>query len=319
MIPDLAATVAALAGRQLRDDEAIAVAVSGGPDSLALLLLAHRAFGSRAQALTVDHGLRPEAADEASLVGRYAASLDMVHTTLRWQGPHPAANLQAEARTARYRLMAEHCAANGIGWLATAHHQGDQAETLLLRLARGSGSAGLAGIRPRRPLASGVTLLRPLLSATKADLAEVVTEAGWVAVDDPSNRAHRFDRTRARAILADNDWLLPERLAASAAHLAEVEAALVWTADAAWRGRVTVTADAIAIDAAGLPRELARRLLLRALTLLAPAATPRGPAIERLLDQLDAGNEGTIAGVAVAAQATATGDPWHFKVAPPRR
>jgi tRNA(Ile)-lysidine synthase len=319
VIPDLAATVAALAGRRLHDDEAIAVAVSGGPDSLALLLLAYRAFGDRVCALTVDHGLRPEATDEAELVARSAASLGVIHHTLRWQGPYPAASLQAAARTARYRLMAEHCAANGIGWLATAHHQGDQAETLLLRLARGSGSAGLAGIRARRSLAPGVTLLRPLLGASKAELAEVVAAGAWIAVDDPSNRAHRFDRTRARATLADNDWLMPKRLAASAAHLAEVEVALVWTADAAWRGRVTVTGERITIDAAGMPRELARRLLLRAVAILAPAARPRGPGIERLLDQLEAGTGGTIAEVAVAARAAATGTLWHVEIAPPRR
>jgi len=318
VIPDLAATFAALAGRSLRDDEAIAVAVSGGPDSLALLLLAHRAFGSRVRVLTVDHGLRAEAADEAALVAKYAASLGITHQTLRWNGPHTTASLQAAARAARYRLMAGHCAAHGIGWLATAHHQGDQAETLLLRLARGSGSAGLAGIRARRPLATDVTLIRPLLGATKVELAAIVTAAEWVAVDDPSNRAPRFDRTQARAVLADNPWLAPHRLAASAGHLAEVETALVWTTETAWRGRATVTSNHIMIDAAGLPHEIARRLLLRAVTAIAPAATPRGAAVDRVLDRLDVGAGGTLAGVAATARSTGGSIFWHFEAAPTR-
>jgi tRNA(Ile)-lysidine synthase len=315
VIPDLAAEVAALIGRPLRAVEAIAVAVSGGPDSLALLLLAHRAFGDRVHAVTVDHGLRPEAVDEAALVAEYAASLGVSHRTLRWDGPYPAANLQAAARTARYRLMGGYCTDLGIGWLATAHHQGDQAETLLLRLARGSGSGGLSGIRTRRPLLPGVDLLRPLLGASKADLAAVVVVADWHAVDDPSNRAPRFDRTRARATLAANPWLAPARLAASAAHLGEIEAALVWTADIAWRGRVAATGAGIVIDAAGLPRALARRLLLRAVVTLVPGSAPRGPSIDRLLDRLNAGKEATLAGVAARGR----GGLWHIKVAVPRR
>jgi len=313
--PDLAAHVAALSGRRLRDDEPIAVAVSGGPDSLALLILAQRAFGDRVQAVTVDHGLRPEAATEAAHVAELAASIGIAHTVLRWGGPYPTANVQAAARTARYRLMGDWCAAAGVGWLATAHHQGDQAETLLLRLARGSGSGGLVGIRASRHLLPGVALLRPLLGATKADLAAVVAAAGWRAIDDPSNHAARFDRTGARAVLAATPWLDPARLAASAAHLADAEAALAWTADAAWHGRVVAEAHTIAIDAAGLPRELTRRLLLRAVASLVPGTTPRGEAIDRLLDRLVAGAGATLSGVAVRVEAGF----WHLKVAAPRR
>ncbi len=315
MIPDLAAATAALIGRRLRDDEAIAVAVSGGPDSLALLLLAHAAFGARVHVLTVDHGLRPEAAAEAALAARHAASLGLRHATLCWHGPYPVANLQAAARHARYALLAEHCAAHRIGWLATAHHRDDQAETLLLRLARGSGSGGLAGIRARRRLAAGVELLRPLLGATKAELVATVAAAGWTAADDPSNQAARFDRTRARQALAATPWLDPARLAASAAHLADAEAALVWTADAAWHGRVVVAADRLTIDAAGLPRELVRRLLERAVTTLAPARTPRGAAIDRLIDRLAAGKSATLAGIAVRPD----DGRWHLNRAAPRR
>ena len=315
MTADFADAVTALLGRPLGPDEPFAVALSGGPDSLALLLLARRAFGDRVRAVTVDHGLRPASAAEADDVAAHAATLDLPHATLRWDGPHPAANIHAAARAARYRLMAEWCAASGIAWLATAHHRDDQAETILLRLARGSGSGGLSGIRPQRKLAPGVTLLRPVLTRTKAELGAIVAAAGWVAIDDPSNRAERFDRTHARALLANTPWLDPARLATAAAALAEVEAAVDWTSGVAWAGRATITADGITVDAAGLPRELERRLLVRALVALSPAATPRGPDVDRLLDRLAAGRGGTLAGILVRVNA---GD-WDFALAPPRR
>lgn len=310
-----ASAVAALLGRPLSLNELFGVAVSGGPDSLALLLLAHRALGNRVRALTVDHGLRTAATDEATLVAQYAASLGVPHAILRWDGPHPAGNLQAAARAARYRLMSDWCGANNIGWLATAHHADDAAETLLLRLARGAGNGGLAGIRARRKLQPGVELIRPLLGARKAHLAKMVTDAGWTAVDDPSNRSERFDRTRARGLLAATPWLSSARLAASASHLAEAEVALVWTAEIAWRGRAVVTSDGVALDAGDLPRELARRLLLRGITTLVPDAAPRGPGIDRLLGRLSANGNGTLAGVAIRS----IGGLWHCSIATPRR
>lgn len=315
MLAGFVAAVGALIGRPLAADELLAVAVSGGPDSLALLLLAHAAFGDRVRALTVDHGLRAASADEAVLVARAAAEVGVPHVTLRWAGPHPTGNLQATARTARYRLMGNWCADNEVGWLATAHHAGDAAETLLLRLARGAGSGGLAGIRARRPLRPGVDLIRPLLDTAKADLAAVVADAGRTAADDPSNRAARFDRTRARALLAATPWLAQARLAASAAHLAEVEAALAWTTNIAWHGRATIAADHVTLDAGDLPRELARRLLLRAIATLTPGVTPRGPAIDRLLDRLSTGGGGTLASVGCRS----INGYWRFSLDAPRR
>lgn len=295
---ELTPRVAALIGRPLAADEAIAVAVSGGPDSLALLLLARAAFGApRLTALTVDHRLRPKAAAEAAMVAGIAAGLGVRHATLTWDGPKPRANLQAAARAARYTLMGRWCADHGVAWLLTAHHRGDVAETLLLRLARGAGLAGLAGPRARRVLQPGVELLRPLLDADPATLTAVVTAAGLTPVDDPANRAERFDRTRARALLARTRWLAPARLAASAAHLAEAEAALGWAADRAWEGRASFDGGDVALDAAGLPAELQRRMLLRALAEIAPGATPRGPDVARLLAALRAGRTATLAGV----------------------
>lgn len=301
-----------LIGRPLGDEEPLAVAVSGGADSLALLLLAREAFGARVRAVTVDHGLRAESAAEAAKVTAICAGLAVPHAVLRWEGRRPTVNVQAAARAARYRLMAGWCADEGIAWLLTAHHADDQAETLLMRLARGAGIGGLAGVRAMRPLAPGVMLLRPLLAARRADLAAIVDAAGLTPIDDPSNRDPRYDRTQVRGWLAHRD-LDSAQLAVSAGHLAEAEVALAWTADLAWASRVDVQSARIDVDAQGLPRELQRRLVLRALRDLG-GAEPRGPAVDRLLDRLAAGDGGTLGGVRVRA-----GRIWQFSVAPPRR
>ncbi len=286
-----------LLGHPLATDERLAVAVSGGPDSLALLLLAHAALGARVVALTVDHGLRPEAAAEAAMVGSVCAARGIDHVTLRWEGAKPAANLQAAARDARYALMRDWCAANEVNWLATAHHRDDVAETLLMRLARGAGLAGLSGPRSSRDLGRGVTLLRPLLGATHAQLVALVADAGLQAVDDPANSSPRFDRTAARATLAATPWLDPARLTASAQHLAQAEAALDWAAGLAWESRVEAEGEVLWLDVGGLPDEITRRVLLRGLRTLNPDATPRGPDVERLNAACAAGRTATLAGV----------------------
>lgn len=300
---DFADACAALIGETPRR---LAVAVSGGPDSLALLLLAHAAFDAKIVVLTVDHGLRRGSADEAAMVARVCSARGIAHATLVWQGVKPTANIQAAARDARYALMADYCVAHGIMWLATAHHADDQAETLLLRLARGSGMGGLSGIRARRALGSGVTLLRPLLGARRATLHALVDAAGLDPVDDPANRSPAYDRTVARALLAANAWLDASRLAAVARHLAEAEAALAWAADLAWDSRVEATAEEVRVDGAGLPGELRRRLVVRALTQF--GAAPRGPGIERLIARLAGGSSATLAGIQARG-----GDKWTFR------
>ena len=307
---DFAALMARALGRPLTPAEPIAVAVSGGPDSVALLLLAAAAFPGRTTALTVDHGLRPAAADEAANVARQCAAAGIPHQILHWTGAKPTANIQAAARAARYRLMADWCAAHGTVLLLTAHHADDQAETLLMRLARGSGSPGLAGIRARRDLGQGVTLVRPLLTVRRADLST----NGWQVANDPTNHDPHYDRTHARRLLACTEWLDPARLAAAASHLAQAEAALVWAADFAWAGRALLAPHAVRLDVAGLPDELVHRLTLRAIRHLNATAVPQGPAVTRLIARLHGGHRATIAGVA------ATGGPvWHFIPAPPRR
>lgn len=302
-----AAACDGLAGGSLSGQ--VAVAVSGGPDSLALLLLAHAAYGARTVALTVDHGLRPEAADEAALVAGVCAARGIAHATLVWRGDKPAANVQAAARDARYALMAAHCTARGIAWLATGHHADDQAETLLMRLARGSGLAGLTGIRARRDLGEGVTLIRPLLGVRRADLRAIVDAAGLVPVDDPGNRSPAYDRTAARALLGDTPWIDPARLAAATAHLAEAATALDWTADLAWESRADV-GEIVTVDVAGLPGELRRRLVVRALAHF--DADARGPEIDRLIVALEAGATATLATVQGHG-----GGRWTFRRARP--
>lgn len=284
---------------------------------MALLWLAAQALGpARLAALTVDHGLRSEAAAEAEAVARAAARLGVAHATLRWEGPRPAAGVQAAARAARYQLVAEWCAAHDVGWLATAHHADDQAETWLMRSARGAGPRGLAGIRPRRRLGAGLTLLRPLLDWRRAELATIAATAGLPVADDPSNADPRFARARARALLAATPWLDARHLAAAAAHQRDAEAALAWACERAWAGRASVTAGReVRLDAADLPRALRLRLVERALRTLSPAARPRGAELARLLAALDAGGQANLAGV--LARAPAPTD-WRFTPEPPR-
>ncbi|PZN97550.1 MAG: tRNA lysidine(34) synthetase TilS [Alphaproteobacteria bacterium] len=309
----LLAPIAAALGRPLAEGERLALAVSGGPDSMALLRLAAAQFPARIAALTVDHGLRHASAAEAAMVAGWCAAHGVPHATLHWQGQKPGAGVPAAARAARYALMAHWCVAHGHGLLLTAHHADDQAETLLMRLGRGSGGAGLAGIRASRPLAPGVTLVRPLLGVRRADLAAIA--AAGPVVDDPSNRDPRYARTAARRLLADTPWLDAGRMAAAAAHVADTEAALDWAADRAWAGNVVVADDVIRIDAGDLPTALQRKLLERAIKRFCPETALRGADLSRLLVTLAAGGTATLAGV----RARCTGKAWHFARAATRK
>lgn len=198
------------------------MAVSGGADSCALLLLAHAALPGRVEAASVDHRLRPDNADEAALVAAWCGGLGVPHRTLTVAVP--PGNLQHEARGARYATLSEWCGQRGLAALATGHHADDQAETLLMRLNRGSGLAGLAGARARGLVpGAGLPLLRPLLGWRRAELAALVARAGIAPVRDPSNADERFDRVRLRKALAAADWLDASALARSAARLGEAE------------------------------------------------------------------------------------------------
>jgi tRNA(Ile)-lysidine synthase len=184
---------------------ALVLAVSGGPDSIALMWLAARwrralARGPRLIAVTVEHGLRPEAQREARDVKRLARSLDLPHRTVRWTGAKPKTGLPAAARDARYRLLAEVARKSRASHILTAHTRDDQAETLLMRLLRGSGIAGLAAMA-RESGRDGVVLARPFLDVSKARLIATLGRAKLGFADDPTNRDLNFTRPRLRALM----------------------------------------------------------------------------------------------------------------------
>ena len=293
-------------------DGRLGLAVSGGPDSLALLLLAHQALPGRIAAATVDHGLRAESGAEAALVAQTCAALDVPHAVLAVT-PGPG-NLQSQARAARYAALGEWMAREELAALATAHHADDQAETLLLRLGRASGVAGLAGVRPRGLVpGTGLPLVRPLLGFRRADLGAVVTLAGWQAVDDPSNRDDRFDRARIRKAIAGADWLDVSALAASAAHLADADAALDWAAAREWQDCVIKAPMGLTYRPQA-PRAVALRVIARIVTELDGEA-PRGGAVAKVFDCLLARQPASIGNLVAR-----TGpDGWSFVKAPMRR
>lgn len=298
----------------------MALAVSGGGDSMAMLSLAAAALPGRVIAATVDHALRDGSSTEAAMVARACAARGVQHATLRPDAPIAGASLQAQARHARYGLLCRWVGDIGAECLITAHHADDQAETLLMRAARGSGIAGLAGIRARVAI-DGVTIVRPLLGWRRAELRAIAAAAGPF-VDDPANADGRHDRTRFRRLLEANDWLDPVAVARSAAQLGEADADWRAVVDWLWAAcRVAAPEGEVMIDVATLPRELRRRLARRAIETVRRSAEGTQPAwsnganVEELLDALAVGKTVTQAGVL----AIATGGVWHFRTAPPRR
>ena len=293
----------------------IGVAVSGGPDSLALLLLTSEARPGMVEAATVEHGLRPDSAKEAAAVAASCARLGVPHSVIPVQ-VSTGSSLQAQAREARYRALAGWATERGLSAILTAHHADDQAETLLMRLARGAGLGGLAGVREvtrtRDAHGPSVPVIRPLLAWRKTELVNLVSEAGLVAAVDPANSDPRHDRTRVRALLGATSWLDPRRLAASAGHLAEAEAALSYCTRHFAAERIVETGEALELHANDLPRELQRRLLLLAFDQLG-AGTPRGPDLDRALTCMAAGGSCTLAGLKLAGGTT-----WTIAPAPPR-
>lgn len=181
-----------------------AVAVSGGADSLALALLMSQIC--KIETVTVDHGLRSEAADEARFVGDVMARHSIAHTVLQWKGEKPTTNVQAAARSARYELIQNWCVEKEITNLVLAHHMDDQAETFLMRLSRGSGVYGLASMAEKSPLMGSlgsIMLLRPLLAINKEQLKATLVSMKQDWVEDPSNNDLQYDRIKAREYLSN--------------------------------------------------------------------------------------------------------------------
>ncbi|MDQ0474447.1 tRNA lysidine(34) synthetase TilS [Labrys wisconsinensis] len=270
----------------------LVLAVSGGADSTALMLLAARwrALGGATPIIvgTVDHGLRAEAAAECEAVAAQAARLALPCRILRWAAARPASRLQERARAARYALLAGLAREVGADALATAHTLDDQAETVLMRLARGSGIDGLAAMRPSTPRL-GLTHLRPLLACPRAGLVATLREAGLSWVEDPSNADPRFERVRARRLLAGlaGAGLTAPRLAVLAARAGRAAEALDRTARALFAEIVSADGTGLRIAAAGFAAaapELRLRLIALAAEAVAPAATDEAypPRLERL-------------------------------------
>ncbi|GAA5050096.1 hypothetical protein GCM10023208_08820 [Erythrobacter westpacificensis] len=289
----------------------IGLAVSGGPDSIAMLLLAHEAIPGGFEVATVDHGLRPEAKDECALV---LAACEQRGVSCEVLGIEVSeGNLQAQARAARYDALGDWATRRGLAAVATAHHADDQAETLLMRLNRGSGVAGLAGVRRSQPHGfAGIRILRPLLGFRRAELKKVIAGARQKVVHDPSNVDERFDRVRIRSALADCDWLDPAALAISASNVAEAYEALQAYAERLWPEMVTQTADGFLLKP-GRSREMNRRLLAQVMERL--GGRPRGGDVARLLLRLEAGEGGNVAGVLARIE----DGRWALTREPPRR
>jgi tRNA(Ile)-lysidine synthase len=306
----------------------LGLAVSGGPDSLALLLLAHEAFSGQIAVVSIDHGLRPEAAGEVELVERIARARGIPFTPIRVT--LGKGNTQAQARAARYAALGEWAEAHRLGAVATAHHADDQAETLLMRLNRGSGLAGLAGVRAHSVIEGTETpLLRPLLGWRKSELAALVAAAGITPAQDPSNANPEFDRVRIRQALADAEWLDPVQLAASAAHIAEGWGALEWYAELDWHEMVMrEQGDAGKEGALGfsycanVPRVIAIETILRIIRELGGHATRAEAA--RAWDRLWAGENASLGGVLAVPgveRVEKVGVPmrvWRFRPEPAR-
>ncbi len=290
----------------------LGIAVSGGPDSCALLLLAHAALPGRVEAATVDHGLRSESAAEAEFVGSLCERLGVPHricTVEVGQG-----NLQSQARAARYEALERWAKEQGLHAVATAHHADDQAETFLLRLNRGSGVSGLAGVRARGVIPGGQTLLlRPLLGWRREELGQIVDQTGLAAVQDPSNLDDRFDRVRMRKALASATWLDTAAIAQSASHLADADFALEWAARIEWDRCVRKEGLGMAYRPRA-PRAIAIRVLARVVREL-DGEEPRGGAIANVFDALLSGQPVSIGDL--VARAGPGG--WHFTKAPKRK
>ena len=272
---------------------AIGLAVSGGADSLALLLLAQRWVASlqsppRLHVYSLDHGLRPEAAGEVAMVLDIAHTLGIAASALTWNGDKPQAGLQEAARQARYRLIGAAMVRDDVQVLLTAHHRDDQAETVLMRMAHGSGIEGLKGMA-RQAEIEGVAVHRPLLELDRAALERVVTEAGLVPVADPSNLDRHYERVRwrqAMPALAELG-LDAATIAQFATRMGEADAAIAQMADACFAEIVRLDGfGAASISLApfvGLSPAVSTRVLGRVLNIVGGRQKPRALGqVERL-------------------------------------
>ncbi|MEH6791610.1 tRNA lysidine(34) synthetase TilS [Parasphingorhabdus sp.] len=289
-------------------DQTLGLAVSGGPDSLALLLLAINACPGRIAAATVDHGLRPAARQEAEFVAALCREHGVPHQILR-PGVPIRGSIQSAARRARYALLAGWMKENDIRWLATAHHADDQLETMIMRILRGSGIDGMSGIRERR-----TNIVRPLLHFRKSELETFVARRGLDAVDDPSNRDQGFDRVRVRNALEDLEGFDTRLASQSAAALGAAREAIEWMVERLAADHIAVSETGCTLLRSEFPAEIQRRLLLKCLHVCEPALSPRGNQIDQTIIALERGETVTLGDILCRG-----GETWRFQMAPKRR
>jgi tRNA(Ile)-lysidine synthase len=277
------------------------VAVSGGSDSLALMLLLQQLERFDLKTVTVDHGLRPEAASEAAHTAAIARNLGLAHETLVWEGWDGAGNTQDAARRARYGLMADWARRNDIPAIALGHTLDDQAETLVMRLARGAGVDGLSAMSPSRAM-DGVTWLRPMLGITRADLRIFLKSEGVSWIDDPSNDDTSYDRVRVRratGVLADLG-VTSEALARVARNMQSAREALEATSVEAAQSMANFRAGGVALDEEALsklPDDIARRIIMAAVRWITGADyAPRGRALASAMTEVRENGSATLNG-----------------------
>jgi tRNA(Ile)-lysidine synthase len=315
----------------------LVLAVSGGPDSTALMLLAARwrdALKTKPKliAVTVDHGLRKESKQEAAAVARLARKLKITHRTLRWSGRKPSAGLQNAARMARYHLLGVAARKAGAAHILTAHTLDDQAETVLIRMSRGSGLTGLGAMTRMTMLPiegeRSITLVRPLLDISKARLIAILRAAKIAYADDPSNKDPRFMRARLRRLMSAlaDEGLDAGRLSQLARRLRRAETAIEAAVDRAAGLVVDVPRPhTVVLEArrfAELPAEIALRLLGRLVAQLGdegPVELGKLEALKSALDAVQKTKDGHIRRSLAGAIVTLVGPQMIVERAPPRR
>ena len=292
------------------------VAVSGGPDSMALLHVLHAIAPGRVLAATMDHQLRAEAAYEAAMVAATCANWGIAHQILL-PGTPITGSLQAAARAARYAMIDLWRIEQQLDWVLTAHHADDQLETLLMRLQRGSGLAGLAGVRARNG-----HILRPMLGVRRTDIILYCHKHGLVTIDDPSNADPAYDRVRLRAALTDAAsrpiaaWLEPLAASATAQHLADDAVALDWAAAQYAEQAIAQQGDGrVRLNPVDCPPALWRRVMLHALHRVDPGCQPRGAALDDAMSAMADGQVHMLGNVVIRSHPGY----WLLAPAPPRK
>jgi tRNA(Ile)-lysidine synthase len=298
----------------------LGLAVSGGPDSLAMLLLAAAARPGEVEAATVDHSLRAESRAESEMVATLCENLGVPHATLaiEWDLP-PTSAIQEQARSVRYGALAAWLRDRELSALLTGHHLDDQAETMLMRLNRGSGVRGLAGMRRRSPLPGDPNqlLIRPLLGWRRSQLEDICAMAGVLPAVDPSNDDDKFERVRIRRGLAGADWLDQQGIARSASYCADADEAVEWAARIEWSRCASAREGEIVYRLSDAPAEIVRRIVARAIAELGTEGEPgdlKGRELDRLITDLEAGKTASLRGVRCSG-----GPAWHFTRAAKRR